>query len=436
VGNGKTIKIWRQRWLLKYHHRRIITPTPSILANSIVSELISPQTNQWDETLIDSIFFPYDALAIKSIPLSEGTLEDNPFWPGTKTGQYTVRSGYKFLQNMDKQNQPSCSNSRPMEQIWKEVWSLQVPKKIQVFMWRTLKDSLPSKLNLKKKNVVEDPTCELCGAPTEDILHALWVCPHVQTAWGKDTGLKGFRKSNFLNFTELWCQVRTLEPPVDLELFSTTCWAIWHRRNKVRLKQPVEKADHIPIFAREFLQEFQSCQTLHLPSSHPQPQTHWRKPTTCSYKVNYDGAVFAETAEAGIGVIVRNAQGKPMATLSQKIRFPLSVEATEAMAVRRAIRFALELGLTEVEFEGDSQIINDALNGEKYTQADFGVIIEDTKAFARCLHKHLFLHVKRMGNSVAHALARRAQHCTCPNDRMESVPPNIEHLLSSDISVE
>ena len=41
-----------------------------------------------------------------------------------------------------------------------------------------------------------------------------------------------------------------------------------------------------------------------------------------------------------------------------------------------------------------------------------------------------------MGNSVAHALACRAQHCTCPNDRMESVPPNIEHLLSSDISVE
>ena len=89
-----------------------------------------------------------------------------------------------------------------------------------------------------------------------------------------------------------------------------------------------------------------------------------------------------------------------------------------------------------MEFEGDSQIINDALNGEKYTQADFGVIIEDTKALARRLHKHLFLHVKRMGNSVAHALARKAQNCIIPNDRLEHVPPNIEHLLFLDISVE
>jgi hypothetical protein len=38
-----------------------------------------------------------------------------------------------------------------------------------------------------------------------------------------------------------------MEPPIDRELFSTTCWAIWHRRNKVRLKQQVEKADHIPL---------------------------------------------------------------------------------------------------------------------------------------------------------------------------------------------
>ena len=41
-----------------------------------------------------------------------------------------------------------------------------------------------------------------------------------------------------------------------------------------------------------------------------------------------------------------------------------------------------------------------------------------------------------MGNSVAHALARRAQNCNIPNDRLELVPPNIEHLLSLDISVE
>ncbi len=119
---------------------------------------------------------------------------------------------------------------------------------------------------------------------------------------------------------------------MDREVFSTTCWAIWHRRNKVRLGQQVEKAENIPAFVREYLLEFQACQFPHSPSPSSPVPTHWRKPTTCRYKVNYDGAVFAETAEAGIGVIVRNDYGKPIATLSQKIRYPLSVEATEAMA--------------------------------------------------------------------------------------------------------
>uniref|UniRef100_A0A2N9FH09 Reverse transcriptase domain-containing protein n=1 Tax=Fagus sylvatica TaxID=28930 RepID=A0A2N9FH09_FAGSY len=195
VGNGKTIKIWRQRWLLEDHHRRVITPIPAILADSTVSELISPQTNHWDEPLIDSIFFPYDSMAIKSIPLSESRPEDKPFWPGTKTGQYTVRSGYKFLQTEDMKTQPSCSNLKPTEQMWKE-------------------------LNLKKKHVIEDPTCELCGTLPEDILHALWVCPHAQAAWGEDTELKDIRNSNFQNFMELWCQVGRRDPPIDREVFT------------------------------------------------------------------------------------------------------------------------------------------------------------------------------------------------------------------------
>ncbi len=81
------------------------------------------------------------------------------------------------------------------------------------------------------------------------------------------------------------------------------------------------------------------------------------------------------------------------------------------------------------------QVITDALNGINYSQAAFGVIIEDIKTLARNLHKHFFLHVKRTRNDVAHALARRAQHCFLPNVRMEAVPLNLEHLLSLDLSL-
>jgi hypothetical protein len=107
-----------------------------------------------------------------------------------------------------------------------------------------------------------------------------------------------------------------LEPSFDLELFSTIYWAIWHRRNKVRLNKAMDKVDHIPVFARGYLEEFKACQTITSPSSPSQPQARWKKPTTCGCKVNYDGAVFVKSSEVGIGVVFRNANGTPVATLS------------------------------------------------------------------------------------------------------------------------
>lgn len=37
------------------------------------------------------------------------------------------------------------------------------------------------------------------------------------------------------------------------------------------------------------------------------------------YKANYDGAVFAESKEAGIGVIVRDDKGDVIVALAEKI---------------------------------------------------------------------------------------------------------------------
>ena len=64
-------------------------------------------------------------------------------------------------------------------------------------------------------------------------------------------------------------------------------------------------------------------------------------------------------------------------------------------------------------FEGDLTIIAEALNRGNYTHVNFGSLIKDTQVLARHLCNHSFLHVKRKGNSVAHALAR--QHCITPN---------------------
>ena len=95
-------------------------------------------------------------------------------------------------------------------------------------------------------------------------------------------------------------------------------------------------------------------------------------------------------------MVIWDTTGQAIATLSHKIRYPHSVEATEALTARRAVHFALELGLGEAEFEGDSTTITEALNSVSYNQMAFGLIIEDARTLASSMHSHLFSHVKCM----------------------------------------
>lgn len=45
---------------------------------------------------------------------------------------------------------------------WNDIWKLQVPNKVCHFIWRAIRESLPIKLNLHKRQVVTDGLCELC----------------------------------------------------------------------------------------------------------------------------------------------------------------------------------------------------------------------------------------------------------------------------------
>ena len=125
-------------------------------------------------------------------------------------------------------------------------------------------------------------------------------------------------------------------------------------------------------------------------------------------KVNYDGTIFSKDGRARLGVVVRNSDGVVIASLSQQIPLPATVTQVEALATRRAIEFAMELGITSAVLEGDSEIIHRELIGTEPSLALHGHIIHDVKQLASyfaCIH---FVHVRRQGNNVAHALERRA----------------------------
>jgi hypothetical protein len=101
----------------------------------------------------------------------------------------------------------------------------------------------------------------------------------------------------------------------------------------------------------------------------------WEPPPRGCLKVNYDGAVFVETNEGGIGVVIRDDQGLPMISLSQKIPYLGSSIMMEVLALRRALLLAIEMGFQSVILEGDSEIAVKAVTRGVGLYANYGHIM-------------------------------------------------------------
>jgi ribonuclease HI len=122
-----------------------------------------------------------------------------------------------------------------------------------------------------------------------------------------------------------------------------------------------------------------------------------------------------------------------IATLSQKVQACHSAEMIEALAAKRAIHFAIEVGLTDVEFKGDAETIIRDLNRAEAIHNAYGLVLDDVKTMLQEIRCHTLSHTRRSGNNVAHALARRALNCNNYLVWLEEVPPDITHVVLTEL---
>ena len=164
----------------------------------------------------------------------------------------------------------------------------------------------------------------------------------------------------------------------------------------------------LPSLASGMLQDFINAQE---PVPRPEATTStslWRPPDHHCYKANYDGAVFKSSNTTGLGVVIRDWRGDILGAMSVRIPFPHSVPEVEALACRHAVSFVVDLGLQEIIFEGDSAIINQAINSGLSSPALYGHIVDDILHLALQLRFHKFNQVSRCYNKVAYAFAKKA----------------------------
>ena len=115
-------------------------------------------------------------------------------------------------------------------------------------------------------------------------------------------------------------------------------WAIWQNRNEHRVGGKIKNGSAVVHGAMDYLLEYQAC-CMKVEEHKPRLVENWTPPPPRHYKINVDGAVFEAQKAAGIGILIRDAEGKVIGACSKKIKAPLG-----------AVRGVHGLGWVELNF--------------------------------------------------------------------------------------
>ncbi|KAL0013279.1 hypothetical protein SO802_000348 [Lithocarpus litseifolius] len=215
------------------------------------------------------------------------------------------------------------------------------------------------------------------------------------------------------------------------EIFTFIVWLLWNRRNLLHLSKPVHPLQTLPSLAGGMLQDFTN---VHEPTPVGTSSTNrWCPPDPHCYKANFNNAIFKSSNTAGLGVVIRDSRGDILGAISVRVPLPQSVPEMEAFAYRHAISFTVDLGLHKVIFEGDSTIVNQAINSGLSSLALYGHIVDDILHLASQLWFYKFCQVPRNCNKVVDAFVRKAQVGLDFKDWVDDVPGNIIPLALFDV---
>lgn len=105
--------------------------------------------------------------------------EDRWDWKLEEGGKFSVKSSYKNLEDLlileDKWSDGE-------KKVFGNTWKSMAPSKVVAFSWKLLLDRIPSKWNLKWRNVLPPDCsirCVLCGTEDETSRHLFIHCDKV-----------------------------------------------------------------------------------------------------------------------------------------------------------------------------------------------------------------------------------------------------------------
>lgn len=110
--------------------------------------------------------------------------------------------------------------------------------------------------------------------------------------------------------------LRAQVSPKMVALFAMVAWSIWERRNRGRERQKTWGIDAVFHRASKLLKEFQDAHKRVPWVATCIEDIRWKPPTYGLYKINFNGALFADQACEGFRVVIRDSEGQIIGALS------------------------------------------------------------------------------------------------------------------------
>ena len=153
------------------------------------------------------------------------------------------------------------------------------------------------------------------------------------------------------------------------------------------------------------------------------------------YKLNYDAAVFEDSASSGFGAVIRNSTGEVMASMTVKGPTVRGSEVAELLACRKVLELTIDAGFTVLIVEGDNFNATRCIALGSDIQSAIGHMVGDIKHLLGALEWASVSCTKRNGNRMAHVLARYAQNGNVDLFWMEEVPSVAIEYVNIDVSL-
>ncbi|OMO67981.1 hypothetical protein COLO4_29952 [Corchorus olitorius] len=303
-----------------------------------VAELIDSDRSSWNLDLIDSLFDPEEAMAIRHVAIGR-------------------------------------DRNDPMEhkKTLKEIWNLDVPPKIKVFGWRVFHYIHPVLSNLQRRGLEVNPKCPRCEKEDETVDHALIECEKAEQVRlmvheAYENSKQEVVATDQMRFGNLnWA---------DIALVMS--WAICGARNKKVHEDLEYSASETTAFVISYIMEFQRCKKRLL---HKQISiaAQWLAPEQNVIKVNFDGAFDSVANIGGYGVIARDYKGLVLGAYAGRVDFVLDAFAAEGVAALKAITCARHMGFSRIILEGDALTVIRKVNSEDTDLSPIAAYIADLK---------------------------------------------------------